>query len=79
LSLCDLTLANKDFQTCISTLATRHLAIGKCSITDLDQLRAPMEDVLGSLEAQLIELQRYKALYGALDPESCEQKLITQA
>ena len=57
-------------QTCISTLATRHLAIGRCSLYDLDQLRAPMDDVLGALEAQLLELQKYKARFGELDEGS---------
>ncbi|KAH8676841.1 adenylate cyclase [Tricladium varicosporioides] len=54
-------------ETCISTLATRHLAIGQCPLTDLDQLRAPMEDVLGGLVAQLKELQKYKARFGELE------------
>ncbi|TVY20554.1 Adenylate cyclase, partial [Lachnellula arida] len=54
-------------ETCISALATRHLAAGRPNLTDLDQLRAPMGDVLGALTSQLKELQRYKARYGELD------------
>ncbi|TVY85487.1 Adenylate cyclase [Lachnellula suecica] len=54
-------------ETCISALAVRHLAIGRCNLTDLDQLRAPMDDILGGLTAQLQELQKYKARYGELD------------
>ncbi|RDL34670.1 Adenylate cyclase [Venustampulla echinocandica] len=53
-------------ETCVSTLATRHLAIGQCSLSNLDQLRAPMGDILGSLVAQLRELQEYKARFGEL-------------
>ena len=56
-----------DLQTCISTLGTRHLAIGNCSLHTLEQLRAPMEEVLGGLAEQLKELQRYKAKFGELD------------
>jgi adenylate cyclase len=56
-----------EFQTCIAALATRHLAVGRPNIMDLDQLRAPMGDILGALTAQLQELQRYKARYGELD------------
>jgi len=57
-------------ETCISTLATRHLATGKAPLTDLNQLRAPMDEVLGSLQDQLKELARYKARFGDLPPES---------
>jgi len=54
-------------ETCISALATRHLAIGRTRLHDLEQLRAPMDDILGGLTAQLQELQRYKERYGELD------------
>ncbi|CZT02953.1 hypothetical protein WAI453_012178 [Rhynchosporium graminicola] len=56
-------------ETCISTLATRHLAAGKPRLTELNQLRAPMEEVLASLQDQLKELARYKARFGDLPPE----------
>lgn len=45
----------------------RHLAVGSGPITKLDDLRAPMTDVLDSLAEQLEELQRYKARFGELD------------
>jgi adenylate cyclase len=66
-------------QTCISTLATRHLAIGRCGLYDLDQLRAPMDDVLGALEAQLLELKRYKAKFGELEPEGSNSTSVATA
>ena len=44
----------------------RHLAAGKGPIHDLDQLRAPMGDIMTVLTAQIQELARYKALYGEL-------------
>lgn len=44
----------------------RHLAAGSGQITHLDDLRAPMTDVLSSLAEQLMELQRYKAKFGEL-------------
>jgi len=50
-------------------IATRHLAIGKCTLYDLAQLRAPMNDILSGLEEQLRELNRYKAKYGKLDDD----------
>ncbi|CAG8960584.1 hypothetical protein HYFRA_00013407 [Hymenoscyphus fraxineus] len=53
-------------ETCISALATRHLAAGCPPIHSLDQLRAPMADVLEGLGAQLTLLQQYKAKYGDL-------------
>ena len=45
----------------------RHLAIGNRRITQLDDLRAPMSDVLNNLAAQLAELQRYKARFGEIE------------
>lgn len=44
----------------------RHLALGGGSITKIDDLRAPMSDVLTSLAEQLAELQQYKARFGDL-------------
>lgn len=57
-------------ETCISALATRHLATGSGPISSLDQLRAPMAEIFGSLSAQLQDLQRYKARFGDLPPEN---------
>ncbi|KAH8814956.1 adenylate cyclase [Xylogone sp. PMI_703] len=53
-------------ESAVTTLVTRHMAIGRAPLTDLDQLRGPMGDVLSSISAQLNELQRYKQLYGDL-------------
>lgn len=57
-------------QTCITSLAVRHIAIGSGPITKLNDLRAPMNDVLSTLKEQMDELARYKAKYGSLDDEA---------
>lgn len=62
----DLVQANGWTQTCISTLTMRHLALGGGPIEKIDDLRAPMTDVLTSLAEQLAELQQYKARFGEL-------------
>ncbi|ESA44140.1 hypothetical protein GE21DRAFT_1471 [Neurospora crassa] len=54
-------------ETCITSLAVRHIAIGSGPITKLNDLRAPMNDVLSTLKEQMDELARYKAKYGSLD------------
>ncbi|KAK3341208.1 hypothetical protein B0T25DRAFT_334445 [Lasiosphaeria hispida] len=54
-------------ETCISTLAMRHIAIGGGPIVQLSDLRAPMSAVLASVAEQLAELQRYKARFGDID------------
>lgn len=50
----------------------RHLAVGSGPISKLDDLRAPMTDVLDSLAEQLEELARYKARFGELDDHRIE-------
>lgn len=45
----------------------RHLAVGRGTITKLEDLRAPMDNILGGLAEQLAELERYKQLYGEID------------
>lgn len=60
-------------QTCISTLTMRHLAVGSGPLTQLDDLRAPMSDVIGRFADQLEELRRYKARFGELDDYSIEE------
>lgn len=50
----------------------RHLAQGSGPITKLDDLRAPMTDVLDSLAEQLAELQRYKTRFGSLTDHEIE-------
>ncbi|RDW78069.1 adenylate cyclase [Coleophoma crateriformis] len=54
-------------ETCVSTLAIRHLANGSATLQNLDQLRDPMSDIISGLAEGLKELQRYKEKYGALD------------
>jgi adenylate cyclase len=54
-------------QTCISTLTMRHLAAGGGEIAKLDDLRAPMTNVLDIIAESMLELQRYKQRYGELD------------
>lgn len=57
-------------QTCVTTLAIRHMMIGGGTIMQLNDLRAPMSTVISSLADQLSELQRYRAMYGPLPPVS---------
>lgn len=59
-------------ETCISTLTIRHLAVGGGPIRQLSDLRAPMSSVLDSVAEQLAELQRYKAMFGALNAEASD-------
>ncbi|KAI1372725.1 adenylate cyclase [Hypoxylon crocopeplum] len=59
-------------ETCISTLAMRHIAMGGGRISSLDDLRTPMSVVLDNLATQLAELERYKAKYGDLVTEDTE-------
>lgn len=42
----------------------RHMAMGGGTISQLNDLRAPMSQVLDSLAAQLAELEQYKARFG---------------
>ncbi|KAK3329296.1 phosphatase 2C-domain-containing protein [Apodospora peruviana] len=56
-------------ESCVSTLAFRHMAMGQGPITSLNDLRAPMSAVLGTFAAQLAELERYKARFGELDDD----------
>jgi adenylate cyclase len=37
-----------------------------------------MDDVLGALEAQLLELQKYKARFGELEPETSSNTLANR-
>ncbi|RFU32448.1 hypothetical protein B7463_g3879, partial [Scytalidium lignicola] len=54
------------WNSAVTTLVTRHMAIGRAPLMDLDQLRGPMGDILSTISSQLQELQRYKQLYGKL-------------
>lgn len=42
--------------------------IGGGTITQLNDLRAPMATVIASISEQMLELQRYRAAYGPLPP-----------
>ncbi|PHH89593.1 hypothetical protein CDD83_5706 [Cordyceps sp. RAO-2017] len=53
-------------ETCVSTIAMRHLAMGGGTLRELDDLRAPMEDVLEFFVQQKRELDMYRERYGAL-------------
>ncbi|KAF4975321.1 hypothetical protein FZEAL_7886 [Fusarium zealandicum] len=60
-------------ETCISTLAMRHLAVGGGTIKELEELRGPMSAVLDHFMSQHNELERYKKQFGQLPaPESSD-------
>ncbi|OAA79587.1 adenylate cyclase [Akanthomyces lecanii RCEF 1005] len=60
-------------ETCVSTLAMRHLSKGNIVLKELNELRAPMAAVFDHFKQQQEELARYKALYGPLPDESTKQ------
>ncbi|KAL2136260.1 hypothetical protein VTI74DRAFT_4693 [Chaetomium olivicolor] len=53
-------------ETCVSTLAVRHLVLASDPIRQLNDLRAPMTQVLDTLAEQLALLGRYQARFGPL-------------
>ncbi|KAG6005780.1 hypothetical protein E4U21_007613 [Claviceps maximensis] len=55
-------------ETCVSTLAMRHLAHGGGTIHELNDLHGPMSLVLDFFHNQQQELARYKQKYGELPP-----------
>ena len=59
-------------QTCVSTLAIRHIAIGQGPISELNDLRVPIAAVLDAFGEHMKELRRYRAKYGPLD-DDCER------
>ncbi|KAI0523772.1 protein phosphatase 2C [Xylaria bambusicola] len=59
-------------ETCVSTLALRHAAMGGGHIKQLEDLRAPMAAILSHVSKQMAELERYKAKYGPLEPSDNE-------
>lgn len=54
-------------ETCTSTLALRHIAMGQGQISELNDLRAPMTAILDAFATQMKELQCYREKYGTLD------------
>ncbi|KAF7551298.1 hypothetical protein G7046_g7762 [Stylonectria norvegica] len=53
-------------ETCVSTLAMRHLAIGRGPFKELEDLRAPFAAILDHFASQQIELERYRLQFGPL-------------
>ncbi|PNY29327.1 Adenylate cyclase, partial [Tolypocladium capitatum] len=53
-------------ETCVSTLAMRHLAMGGGVLRELNDLRGPMSMVLDFFVSQKKELEQYRQRYGAL-------------
>ncbi|KAL8342708.1 hypothetical protein RB601_004808 [Gaeumannomyces tritici] len=58
-------------ETCVATLGIRHLAAGSGPISQLEDLRGPISDILSNVAKQLAELQQYKALYGEIGAGAC--------
>ena len=54
-------------QTCVTTLTLRHMAIGNGPIRTLNDLRAPISEVLTMFQSQMVELQRYRARFGYME------------
>ncbi|KJZ76588.1 Adenylate cyclase [Hirsutella minnesotensis 3608] len=61
-------------EACATTLCMRHMAVGGGVLRELEDLRAPMDDVLQFFIQQKKELDMYRAKYGALPdhPETDE-------
>ncbi|PHH70422.1 hypothetical protein CDD80_6019 [Ophiocordyceps camponoti-rufipedis] len=53
-------------ETCISTLAMRHLAVGGGPLKELADLRAPMDSILEFFVQQKKELDLYRKTFGSL-------------
>ncbi|KAI0021504.1 protein phosphatase 2C [Xylariomycetidae sp. FL0641] len=64
-------------ETCVTTLAMRHIAMGGGPIHQLEDLRTPMSVILDDLATQMTELERYKAKYGPL-PSSDDEGSDTE-
>ncbi|KAK4156899.1 phosphatase 2C-domain-containing protein [Chaetomidium leptoderma] len=64
-------------ETCISTLAVRHLVLAKDPINQLGDLRAPMAQVLETLTERLALLQKYEARFGPLDDNASAATITT--
>ncbi|KAF6830796.1 adenylate cyclase (protein phosphatase 2C) [Colletotrichum plurivorum] len=56
-------------ETCVTSISLRHIVIGNAPIEQLEDLRAPMNDILDQVAKQMAELARYKAMYGELSDE----------
>ena len=51
------------------------MARGAQPIRQLDDIRAPIDDVLRAFQQQMAELQRYKARFGELDDNGRVEEL----
>lgn len=60
-------------ETCVSTLAMRHLAKGNVVLKELNDLRAPMAAIFDHFKKQQEELARYRQLYGPLPDDNTKQ------
>ncbi|CAK7563211.1 MAG: hypothetical protein SEPTF4163_001074 [Sporothrix epigloea] len=60
-------------ETCINTLALRHMSMGSGPIRHLDDLRAPMTDLFTAFQQQLQELQAYKARFGPIEVTAVDE------
>jgi adenylate cyclase len=56
-------------ETCISTLAMRHLAVGGGPLRELNDLRGPMSAVFELFAQQKQELDRYRQRYGDMSTD----------
>ncbi|CAH0048025.1 unnamed protein product [Clonostachys solani] len=66
-------------ETCVSTLAMRHLARGEGTLRELNDLRGPMSAILDYFVQQKRELERYKDKYGDLsDPDNGVEELQSE-
>ena len=59
-------------QTCVSTLAIRHLVLARDPPQQASDLRVPMSQILDTLSERLALLQRYEARFGPLDGAETE-------
>ncbi|KAL2207233.1 PP2C-domain-containing protein [Sarocladium strictum] len=56
-------------ETCISTLAMRHMATGSGVLRELNDLRAPMASVLDHFAKEQKKLAKYRARYGDISSD----------
>ncbi|KAK4147904.1 phosphatase 2C-domain-containing protein [Dichotomopilus funicola] len=59
-------------ETCISTLAVRHLVLADDPAKKVNDLRGPMSEVIGTLTEKLALLQKYEARFGPLDNDDAD-------
>ncbi|PKS06341.1 hypothetical protein jhhlp_007089 [Lomentospora prolificans] len=62
-------------ETCVNTLAMRHLIVGGGPIKQLEDLQGGFPTMINNLEEQLLELQRYRAKYGPLEKAGVHEEV----